>query len=87
MLDAELLADVYLAMTGGQGALSLDADVVDPLDGTGDGRRVDREGLTLTVVRATEAELAGHDRQLDLIAEASGAAGVVWRRTDTGEEN
>ena len=87
LLDAELLTDVYLAMTGGQGALLLDADVVDSLDGTAVGSRVDREGLTLTVVRATEAERAGHERQLDLIAEASGAAGVVWRRTDAGEEN
>ena len=41
-LDAEILADVYLAMTGGQGALSLDSEV-DPAGGDRPARaRVER---------------------------------------------
>ena len=51
--DAEILADVYLAMTGGQGALSLDVDAgagsVD--DGNSGIQALDREGLQLVVVR------------------------------------
>ena len=81
LLDAQLLADVYLAMTGGQGALSLDSD--DGADiADNQGRRcVDRAGLTLTVVRATQAEIKAHERQLDLIAEGC-SDGVVWRNID-----
>ena len=81
LLDAQLLADVYLAMTGGQGALSLDSD-----DGANIAENqvrgcVDRAGLTLTVVRATKAEIEAHERQLDLIAEGC-SDGVVWRNID-----
>ena len=81
LLDAEILADVYLAMTGGQRTLSLDADVsADNLPGSDAGiRRVDRDGLDLVVVRATADELAAHERRLDAIGKASGAE-VVWRR-------
>jgi len=85
LLDAQLLTDVYLVMTGGQGALSLDAEAAVSADGTALRQCVDREGLKLTVVRATVDELATHERQLDLIAEASGEVGVVWRRS--GEDN
>jgi DNA polymerase-3 subunit epsilon len=81
LLDAQLLADVYLAMTGGQGALSLDTEGERRSQGPGVDRHIDRTGIELTVVRATVAELEGHQRQLDLIDEAS-ADGVLWRKTD-----
>jgi len=81
LLDAQLLADVYLAMTGGQGALSLDSGP-DPDAARMSGRQqVDRAGLTLAVVRATNAELKAHERQLDLIAQEC-TEGVVWRKID-----
>jgi DNA polymerase-3 subunit epsilon len=81
LLDAEILADVYLAMTGGQTALSLDADSRPAKDGqvaTGI-QPVDREGIELIVLRADEAALAAHEARLDAIAKASGGQ-VVWRR-------
>ena len=81
LLDAQLLADVYLAMTGGQGALSLDTEGERRSQGPGVDQHIDRTGMELTVVRATAAELEGHQRQLDLIDEAS-ADGVLWRKTD-----
>ena len=84
LLDAQLLADVYLAMTGGQGALSLEAEVERGSDGSDVHRRVDRTGIELTVVRATSVELDGHQRQLDLIDGAS-QEGAVWRKLDAGE--
>lgn len=81
LLDAQLLADVYLAMTGGQGALLLDDDrEVETADSQGP-QRLDRDGLRLTVVRATNSELEAHERQLDLIAEGA-PDGVVWRNLD-----
>ncbi len=82
LLDAEILADVYLAMTGGQRALSLDTLAGDERGSDGaqtDIRRVSRDGLTLTVVHANEQELAAHEARLDAIAAVANE--VVWRRS------
>lgn len=82
LLDAQLLAEVYLTMTGGQGTLALDsiADVNGERDG--DFARINREGISLTVVRATQADLEAHERQLDLL-DAASEAGSIWRKSDT----
>jgi DNA polymerase-3 subunit epsilon len=82
LLDAQLLADVYLAMTGGQGALSLDgAQAAEDLAADRGASRIDRQGLKLKVVRASGDELAAHERQLDLIADGC-ADGALWRTLD-----
>jgi DNA polymerase-3 subunit epsilon len=82
LLDAEILADVYLAMTGGQRTLSLDAgDDVD--DGSGQRvvrRDVERQGRVLPVIRANDSELAAHEARLDAIGQACGGE-AVWRRS------
>ncbi|MDJ0738463.1 MAG: DNA polymerase III subunit epsilon [Gammaproteobacteria bacterium] len=80
LLDAEILADVYLAMTGGQTTLSLDAGGGDADQASVSGRRaLAREGLALRVVAATADEVAAHEARLDAIEQASGAP-PVWRR-------
>ncbi|MCW9078085.1 MAG: DNA polymerase III subunit epsilon [Gammaproteobacteria bacterium] len=81
LLDAEILADVYLAMTGGQRTLSLDADsAAEQLEGGDAGvRRVSRDGLQLVVVKATADELAAHEERLGAIEKACGDK-AVWRR-------
>lgn len=77
LLDAEILAEVYLAMTGGQTRLSLDGRgdsehmAPDPL------RRLDPDRPPLTVLRATEAELVAHAERLAAIDKASNGA-CVW---------
>lgn len=79
LLDAEILLDVYLAMTGGQVALTLEAESG---SGTAAGaalRRVERSGLTLVVRRATEEEREAHERRLDAMEQRSGLTSV-WRR-------
>jgi DNA polymerase-3 subunit epsilon len=80
LLDAEILADVYLAMTGGQRLLSLDAEQ-DESDAGGGARRrsVDRAGLNLVVVKASGAELVAHEARLDAIEAACGDE-PLWRR-------
>jgi len=80
LLDARLLADVYLAMTGGQATLLLDAADGAASQHRPKGRqRVDRSGLDLVVVDATDEELRQHEVQLDLLDNAS-PAGALWRR-------
>jgi DNA polymerase-3 subunit epsilon len=77
LLDAQLLVDVYLAMTGGQAALSLEtAPAADAREAQAG---FDRTGLALIVVRASAAELAAHERQLDLLQKAC-PDGALWRR-------
>jgi DNA polymerase-3 subunit epsilon len=83
LLDARLLADVYLAMTGGQGALALaEADgALRIADGRGLARALTRTGLTLVVPRATAEESRAHQGMLALIAKSSGGR-CLWPAAD-----
>lgn len=76
LLDAEILADVYLAMTGGQVSLNL-ANQGENNDQHGNGPVVLVRRGQLNVVRATEEELALHEKRLDLVQKKSG--GCLWR--------
>jgi DNA polymerase-3 subunit epsilon len=79
LLDAELLADVYLAMTGGQGALLLDAGPAAGEARQTEARPVDRQGLVLVVRQPSAEEQAAHERYLALLDKQSGGR-TVWRR-------
>ncbi|HSN18456.1 MAG TPA: DNA polymerase III subunit epsilon [Gammaproteobacteria bacterium] len=78
LLDAQLLAEVYLAMTGGQAALILDAaEASVGRAGSLGPRKLDRAGLSLKVQRASDAERVAHAEKLKEIAKASGAP-ALW---------
>jgi len=80
LLDSEILADVYLAMTGGQASLSLDSDDGETEGGGGVAiRRLDPQRRQCRVIRADEGELVAHERRLDAIDKSSGG-NTVWRR-------
>ena len=81
LLDAEILADVYLAMTGGQTVLSLESESsrTDAQAGGSRTRRVARDGLDLVVVQADSEECAAHEERLRAIDAACGGD-AVWRR-------
>ena len=80
LIDSELLARVYLAMTGGQTALSLDAENTAASAMAQDGHQsVDRKALDLVVVAASDAELAAHDALLDRM---QAAGSCLWRGAD-----
>ena len=71
LLDAELLADVYLAMTRGQESLIMALDEPAPqLDDT-DGGTTLTERPPLRVLRASAEEIEGHDKVLGEIAKAT----------------
>jgi DNA polymerase-3 subunit epsilon len=82
LLDARILADVYLAMTGGQAMLVLGAQS-DGFVSRARARRAEparaAEGVRVAVVRATPEELAAHEMALTLIDKASGG-NTVWRK-------
>ena len=84
LLDAEILADVYLAMTGGQASLSLDETVEGAVERSVEAvRRLSMDRPPLTVVRASPEELAAHDARLRAIAQASGD-GCLWLSGEGG---
>jgi DNA polymerase-3 subunit epsilon len=67
LLDAELLAEVYLAMTRGQESLDMELDA--PAAATGGFSLGERPALR--VIRANEAELTEHQRVLEEIGKES----------------
>lgn len=74
LLDAEILADVYLLMTGGQTALALSADSEDAGRELGEGDtfgRISSDRPPLTIIRATPEELELHEQKLAAIDKAS----------------
>jgi DNA polymerase III subunit epsilon len=81
LLDAELLADVYINMTRGQNALVMDVDTDDRHSGAAhlSGTRVDLSTLSLPVITASEQELSAHEDVLAQIDKSSGAQ-TVWRK-------
>lgn len=76
LLDAELLADVYINLTRGQDALLIVDDGQD--DAGGLSVTVDLSSFVLPVLRATDQELAAHQDVLAQIDKASGGK-TIWR--------
>jgi len=78
LLDARILADVYLAMTGGQSALELgDAPRTgrkraDSVAAATPGPRAERPAAVLPVVMANDEEMQAHEAMLERIAKQSG---------------
>jgi DNA polymerase-3 subunit epsilon len=85
LLDAQILVDVYLAMTGGQSSLLLDADAVgaQAADGSRTVRALVRPPIPLRVLSATYAELQAHGALLKVITRASGGR-CVWYTLEEG---
>lgn len=82
LLDAELLADVYINLTRGQDALLIDLGAV---EGAGQGPvQLDLSQFHLQVLAPNESELAAHGDVLAQLDKASGG-NTIWRR-DTRDQ-
>ena len=77
LLDAGLLAEVYVRMTRGQDSLVIDAGNSQQGQRS-DVPRLDLSLIALPVVAATEAELRAHEEWLKDLDKASGGK-TVWR--------
>ncbi|BDX02444.1 MAG: DNA polymerase III subunit epsilon [Marinomonas sp.] len=80
LLDSEILADVYLLMTGGQTSLGLASSSESESKEEGDVEKIRRLAASrpaLKVIRASEEELKVHEERLDLIDKKSGQS--LWR--------
>ena len=82
LLDAEILADVYLAMTGGQVSLSLDGTRENGGAEVAVVTQLSADRPPLPVIRANSEELAVHQRYLQTMAQKNGGI-CIWERYET----
>lgn len=77
LLDAELLADVYINLTRGQDALLIDAGSTE--EGGSVAVRIDLRGFELPVIAANAQELVAHEEVLAQLDKSSGGK-TLWPR-------
>lgn len=78
LLDAEILADVFLLMTGGQTSLSFAHEGErQEADGSESIQRIARPLSALRVVQASDEEVMAHEQRLDLVMKKGGSC--LWR--------
>jgi len=82
LLDAEILADVYLAMTGGQTRLQLGTEEAATTTVIARRRAFDGSRPRLAVIRANPEELALHQERLQAIEKQSGSR-CIWLKLET----
>jgi len=84
LLDAEILADVYLAMTGGQTALLLDNPLPSASAAPRQSGAADKQS-PLKVIYAAPEELEAHEQWLERL-DREAEQGCLWRRLEVREE-
>ncbi|CAK8744373.1 DNA polymerase III subunit epsilon [Sodalis praecaptivus] len=80
LLDAEILADVFLLMTGGQTAMRFAMEGEQEQREVGDTvqiQRVQRAQTSLKIVYASDEEVVAHEQRLDLVQKKGGSC--LWR--------
>ncbi len=85
LLDAEILAEVYLAMTGGQTSLLGSAQQSETKQENTEIKRLDSQRPPLPIICADETELAAHQKVLALLEKASGG-NCLWKQVETATE-
>lgn len=86
LLDAELLAEVYLAMTAGQGALAFESAATDPSPRAQAVRPIAATPARRPrVLQAGTEERAAHEQRLDAI-ERTAKRCAIWREIESGVE-
>lgn len=75
LLDAEILADVYLAMTGGQEALGLMEEAAEQAETQ---TALQKVSISIPVLHAQGPELEAHQAYLELLRKKSGNEALDW---------
>lgn len=85
LLDAEILADVYLAMTGGQTRLELGAEEQASIGSVNESKTLDSNRKPLKVIKASTEELQSHQDCLKEIDEKS-ENNCLWLKMTSVEQ-
>lgn len=81
LLDAKLLALVYLAMTGGQDSLFTDNSLANtPAAAT---LKITRDMSPLTIIKANPEELLAHEEYLALLAKDAEGGSSLWQKLES----
>lgn len=86
LLDAEILADVYLLLSGGQTDLSLATEERTEQTERTQRQEINRNGLSLRVILPDPEELSAHDNMLADIHKSSGQR-CLWLQTPSSEDS
>ena len=84
LLDAELLADVYINLTRGQNSLMM--DIGGPVQTSDDEPMIDLRIFDLPVLTASDKEMEAHKKVLAMLDKAS-RGNTIWRVETSGTEN
>ena len=79
LLDANILADVYMSLTGGQSKFEFDSNNLSNIEKTSSKNTVSREGIELISIEANESDLKEHESRL-LDIEKRNSVETIWRK-------
>jgi len=80
LLDAQILLDVYLTMTGGQETLGFDSSESNIANSTNNKIQLDTNRISLPLIEPTEEELEAHMQRLNAIREQNGKC--LWLKRE-----
>jgi DNA polymerase-3 subunit epsilon len=79
LLDANILADVYMSLTGGQSKFEFDSYNLSDSEKTSSNNTLAREGIELVSIKANKDDLEEHESRLTDI-EKRNAVETIWRK-------
>lgn len=79
LLDANILADVYMSLTGGQSKFEFDSNNLSNTEKTSSKNTVSRENIELISIEANESDLKEHESRL-LDIEKRNSIETIWRK-------
>ena len=79
LLDANILADVYMSLTGGQSKFEFESNIASMDKNTSSKNSISRDGIELISICATKKDLEEHDSRLSDI-EKRNAVETIWRK-------
>ena len=80
LLDANILADVYMSLTGGQSKFEFDTNIASMDKKMSSKNSIARDGIELISICATEKDLEEHESRLSDI-EKRNSVETIWRKT------
>ena len=79
LLDANILADVYISLTGGQSKFEFDSNNLSNTEKTSSKNTVSREGIELISIEANKGDIEEHESRL-LDIEKRNSIETIWRK-------
>ena len=79
LLDANILADVYMSLTGGQSKFEFDSNSQPNNDKSSSKNTISREGIELISIKANKSDIEEHESRL-LDIEKRNSVETIWRK-------